>query len=140
MAGEGGAAPLQETGHAVAGASLARRWNLPDDLVCCILFHHHGLRILVHPQMKRSPVAAVALSALLPDQLRQHLSGLELLVKLQEKWPAFRLEELAKIVDEKQQALGLGVRNDFPLSRRCRPALGDASVYNDGTLNAAALR
>ncbi len=47
--------------HALAGASLARKWNLPDELVGCILFHHSGLRILAHPQLGRSPVAAVAL-------------------------------------------------------------------------------
>lgn len=33
--------------HALAGASLARRWHLPDDLVCCILFHHFGLTLRV---------------------------------------------------------------------------------------------
>src|SRR5437763_1739706 len=57
--------------HAVAGACLAHRWKLPDELVCCILFHHQGLEILAHPALGRSPVAAVALAALLPDQLRQ---------------------------------------------------------------------
>jgi HD-like signal output (HDOD) protein len=57
--------------HTLAGGCLASRWNLPDDLVCCILFHHQGLKILTDKQLGRTPVAAVALSALLPDQLRQ---------------------------------------------------------------------
>lgn len=35
-----------EWDHALAGACLAHRWNLPDELVCCILYHHSGLRIL----------------------------------------------------------------------------------------------
>jgi serine/threonine-protein kinase len=124
--------------HALAAACLAHRWHLPDDLVCCILFHHQGLRILIHPQLGRSAAAAVAISALLPDQLRQDYDGLEQLVKLEEKWPAFDLQELAATVDEKHTELGLGVRNDFPLSRRCRPVFGDEAVYCDGTLKAVA--
>jgi HD-like signal output (HDOD) protein len=112
--------------HALAGASLARKWNLPDELVGCILFHHFGLRILCHAQMGRSPVAAVAISALLPDQLRQHTGGLDLLLKLGEKWKAFDLLELAHRVDEQHAEMGLGVRNDFPLSRRCAPSTNSA--------------
>lgn len=106
--------------HAVAGASLAHRWKLPDELVCCILFHHTGLRILAHPDLKRTPAAAVALSALLPDQLRQQNNGLPLLIGLSEKWPAFELPRLIERVDEVQREIGLGVSNDFPLARRCR--------------------
>ncbi len=120
--------------HALAGACLARRWCLPDELVCCLLFHHRGLYALVDPQLKRTAVAAVALSALLPDQLRQDYKGLEQLKALEQKWPAFNLLELSEKVDELHVQLGLGVRNDFPLSRRCRPVLNSADVYNDGTL------
>jgi serine/threonine-protein kinase len=114
--------------HAVAGACLAHRWKLPDDLVCCILFHHQGLRALVDPRLARSPVGAVALSALLPDQMRQQMNGLEQLVLLQQKWPAFRLEELVQKVDAEHAASGLGVVNDFPLSRRCRQILASLAA------------
>jgi HD-like signal output (HDOD) protein len=124
--------------HALAAACLASRWQLPDELICCMLFHHAGLRILTHPQLGRSPVAAVALSAMLPDQLRQQHNGLDQLQALGTKWPAFNLEALAQAVDEKHAELGLGMKNDFPLSRRCRPAAGDAASYSDGTLTAAA--
>lgn len=120
--------------HALAGASLAHRWHLPDDLVCCILFHHQGLRILTHPQLGRSPAAAVALSALLPDQLRQHYSGLEQLRLLEGKWGAFSLDELAARVDELHEGLELGVRNDFPLLRRCHSVIDGETRWNDGTL------
>jgi serine/threonine-protein kinase len=109
--------------HALVGAILAQRWKLPDELVCCILFHHRGLRILADPQLGRSPVAAVALSALLPDQLRQHLTGLEQLVLLQEKWPAFNLTDLVETVDREHGGVDLGVDNAFPLSRRCKQVL-----------------
>ena len=118
--------------HALAGACLAHRWHLPDDLVCCILFHHHGLRLLAHPQLGRSAAAAVALSALLPDQLRQNFHGLEQLVLLEKKWPAFNIEKIAIRVDEMHSEMGLGVHNDFPLLRRCKPVL--ASDFSDGTL------
>jgi serine/threonine-protein kinase len=126
--------------HAQAGACLAYRWRLPDPLVCCILFHHAGLRVLTHPQLGRSPVAAVALSALLPDQLRQQYNGLEHLAMLEAKWPAFNLQALAETVDAKHAAMGIGVQNDFPLARRCRPVLGDAAACDDGTLKVFAVR
>ncbi len=126
--------------HALAGASLAQKWSLPDELVGCILFHHFGLRILAHPQLGRSPAAAVALSAMLPDQLRQHQNGLDLLLKLGDKWKAFDLAELAERVDEQHAEMDLGVQNDFPLSRRCSAAAKDsAESYNDGTLNSTAV-
>jgi serine/threonine-protein kinase len=109
--------------HALAGACLAHRWKLPDELVCCILLHHHGLHILADPDLSRTPVAAVVLSALLPDQLRQHYTGLEQLALLQQKWPAFDLRALVEIVDHEHPSAGMGVGNDFPLLRRCKPVL-----------------
>jgi hypothetical protein len=82
----------------------------------------------------RTAVAAVALSALLPDQLRQHYHGLDLLRKLETKWPAFQLEGLAEAVDTQHAAMSVGVHNDFPLSRRLK-CVGDApEAYQDGTL------
>src|SRR3984957_17509245 len=122
--------------HALAGACLAHRWNLPDELVCCILYHHSGLRILAHPQLGRTAVAAVALSAMLPEQLRQHFHGLELLSKLEQKWPAFHLEEIAQKVDQQHEDMNLGIRNDFPLSRRCGCVAGAPEAYQDGSLKA----
>ncbi len=109
--------------HATAAALLAHRWKLPDDLVCCLLFHHRGLHILADKQLGRSAVAAVALSGLLPDQLRQQYNGLEQLALLQQKWPAFQLCEIVEQVDREHGELGMGVNNDFPLSRRCKAAL-----------------
>ncbi len=126
--------------HALAGATLARKWNLPDELTACILFHHFGVQILAHPQLGRSPVAAVAIAAMLPDQLRQHAGGLDLLRKLSEKWKAFDLETLAQRVDEEHAEMGLGVQNDFPLTRRISPKTDDPTAsYNDGTLTPAAI-
>ncbi|HEY3963141.1 MAG TPA: HDOD domain-containing protein [Planctomycetaceae bacterium] len=110
--------------HAMAGACLARRWKLPDELVGCILFHHAGIEILSHPELGRTAVAAVALSALLPDQLRQCYQGLEQLVVVEQAWPALNLKAVAERVDAQHEATGMGVQNDFPLARRCR------SIFN----------
>jgi HD-like signal output (HDOD) protein len=120
--------------HALAGGCLAHCWNLPDELVCCILYQHSGVRILAHAQLGRTAVAAVALSALLPDQLRQHYHGLDLLRKLETKWPAFQLERLAQSVDEQQKAMRVGVHNDFPLSRRLQCQSDTPEAYQDGSL------
>jgi serine/threonine-protein kinase len=63
------------------------------------------------------------LSALLPDQLRQQFNGLEQLLLLQDKWPAFQLEALVNQVDQEHGEMGMGVNNDFPLARRCKATL-----------------
>ncbi|MBI1346343.1 HDOD domain-containing protein [bacterium] len=111
--------------HALAGASLAFRWKLPDELVCCILLHHRGLELLVDPKLGRTAAAAVAVAALLPDQLRQQYTGLEQLALLHQKWPAFSLVDLIEAVDKEHADLNMGVGNDFPLKRRCRQILDD---------------
>ncbi|MBI3864079.1 MAG: HDOD domain-containing protein [Planctomycetia bacterium] len=117
-----------EWDHAIAGACLARRWKLPDELVGCILFHHAGIEILSDPDLGRTAAAAVALSALLPDQLRQCYQGLEQLVVVEQAWPALNLKAVAETVDAQHEAAGLGVRNDFPLMRRCRTIFGQTPV------------
>ena len=127
---------LFEWDHARVAAALAHRWHLSDELVCCLLYQHHGLRVLADESLRRTSVAAVALSALLPDQLRQELHGLDQLRKLQEKWPGFDLERLAQTVDEQHEQSALGVRNDYPLLRRCQ-ALSGSERFADGTLSLA---
>lgn len=107
--------------HALVGACLARGWGLPGDLVCCILYHHAGLQILTDPKLGRTPVAASALSALLRDQFCLHDGGFALLAKLEQKWPAFRLERIAASVDRQYQEMGLGVvRHDSSLLQWCK--------------------
>jgi HD-like signal output (HDOD) protein len=113
-----------EWDHAMASACLACQWNLPDELVCCILYHHAGLRILSHPKLGRSPVAAAALAAMIPDPLHAH-RGMEQLAKLEAIWPDFKLETLAEAVDRQQEEAAVGVRNDFPLSRRVKALKGE---------------
>lgn len=124
--------------HAQLAAAMARRWGLPDDIVCCLLLHHKGLHVLADPVLKRTCVAAVAISALIPDQLRQCYAGLEQLILLKQKWSAFDFDALVEKVDEHHASTGLNVRNDFPLSRRCRPAM-DASEERGNEINSRVL-
>ena len=109
--------------HSYAGASLAHRWQLPEDLVCCILLHHRGLRLLSDPELNRTAATAVAISSLLPCQMRQNLRGLEMLHMLDQKWPDFNLPQLIEHVDNAIAEMNLGVKNAFPLARRCKPIL-----------------
>ena len=125
--------------HALAAACLALRGSLPDDLVCCLLLHHRGLPILEDAWLRRSPVAAGAMSALLPDQLRKDHSGRVQLHKPEEQWPAFYLAELTPRLEEEHERPGWGVHNAFRPSRRSRPALKLDEAYRDGTLNHAAV-
>jgi HD-like signal output (HDOD) protein len=129
-----------ELDHGLVGACLAHGWNLPDELVCCICYHHSGFHILTDPRMGRSPVAATALSALLPDQFCRQHRGLELLQKLETKWPAFNLEQLAESVDQQYVHMALGVRNDFPLLPRCKDLKKESSDPVAMSLEAAAAR
>ncbi len=117
--------------HAMAGACLAFQWNLPDEIVCCMLYHHAGLRILSHPKLGKTAVAAVALSALIPDALHTH-HGMQQLAKLETIWPDFNLERVAETVDHQQAEAAVGIRNDFPLARRVK-ALGAERAKAEGS-------
>jgi len=76
-------------------------WDFPDNLICCVLLHHHGLKLLRDKRLQKSAVAAVALSGLLPDTMDQEINGLDQLIRLDEAWPEFDLMTLAKRVDER---------------------------------------
>ncbi|MCA9069903.1 MAG: HDOD domain-containing protein, partial [Planctomycetaceae bacterium] len=87
--------------HALATGQLMVDWKFPDDLVCCVLYHHNGLDVLSNPQIGRSAVAAVAIAGLLPDFFHQVPQGLDRLIKLDTAWPAFQLaERLQRVADE----------------------------------------
>ncbi|MCA8988252.1 MAG: HDOD domain-containing protein [Planctomycetaceae bacterium] len=85
--------------HAVVAAHIAHQWAFPDDLVCCLHQHHLGLKVMLDPQLSKTVVVPVAISALLPDPLHQVPDGIPLLEKLEQAWPAFKLEGLAQKVE-----------------------------------------
>jgi serine/threonine-protein kinase len=84
--------------HALAAGQFMQNWHFPDDLICCVLYHHHGLDILSDPALGRTALGPVAIAGLLPDFFRQTADGLERLIKLDVAWPAFRLHERLKRV------------------------------------------
>ena len=96
------------------------------------------MQILTDPRLGRTPVAASALSAFLPDQFSLDDHGFELLSKLEQKWPAFRLEALAESVDRQHQEMGLGVRHDSSLLQWCKKLGQRASAPPARPLEAAA--
>ncbi|MBT4866834.1 MAG: HDOD domain-containing protein, partial [Planctomycetaceae bacterium] len=56
----------QKWDHAEAAAHVMLAWGFPDELVCCALLHHRGLKLLADKTLGRTPAAAVAVSALIP--------------------------------------------------------------------------
>jgi HD-like signal output (HDOD) protein len=84
--------------HAEAAARVMFSWGFPDDLVCCVLYHHHGLSILADRELRHSAAAAVALASLMPDPLRQAAHGMSHLQKLGEIWNAFDVQKFADAV------------------------------------------
>lgn len=105
--------------HAQATARLMATWGFPDDLICCVLFHHRDAEALDHEQLGRTPAAAVAVSALIPDSFRQVPDGLEQLIQLEQKWPAFDLFAIAQEVHEQFQELAPANHTHYPLIKRC---------------------
>ena len=119
-----GLAAFEQSGqgwtHALAGARLMCDWNFPDDLICCLLHHHRGLELLCDRELGRTAAAAVAVSSLVPDAMRQTPDGLEQLLQLEQVWPAFHLEEIATRVHEEFLAMTSGASHPFSLLHHCK--------------------
>lgn len=110
--------------HALAAAHIMVDWEFSDDLVCCILMHHTGLHILKDPVFRKTSVAAVAVSALMPDTLRQVPNGLEQLQLLDEVWSDFNLLDIAtEVTEEYQEATDTSGGNHITFLRHCERAL-----------------
>lgn len=109
--------------HAIAAAHLARRWNLPDELTCCVFYHHQIPEIVRHPQLGDSPCLPVAMSALLTGQMRQVSQGDQRLVDLDRTTDILDLQSVCETVDEQLQSMADGNRVQFPLARRFQSLL-----------------
>jgi len=53
--------------HAQAGAWTARKWGLPDALICCIGLHHLSIEEINAAGLDNTPVISVAVSSRLPE-------------------------------------------------------------------------
>jgi len=111
--------------HSMATSMLLRGWNFPPEVIYCTRMHHSGLEILKDEVVGTSAAAAVAIAALLPDQLQQEPTGLADLTRLESAWPSFNLHTLAEKVHEQFQELSPDINNPFPLHRRL-PKLEEA--------------
>lgn len=109
--------------HAEAAALVMHGWGFPDELICCVRLHHHGVKLLKDEKLKQTAAAAVAVSAFTPDPLQQTPGGMELLKRLGSAWPAFDLLALAEKVDRDFQELSPGGAYPFSLLKRVRKAL-----------------
>jgi len=112
--------------HAEAAARVMFIWGFPDELICCALLHHHGLKLLADRQLGRTSAPAVAVSALMLDAMRQVPNGLAQLVHLSEKWPTFDLLKIAETVDQEFREISPGTSNPFAFQRRCEKMLAGA--------------
>jgi serine/threonine-protein kinase len=117
----------QNWDHTEAAGHVMYAWGFPDELTCCTLLHHRGLKLLADKKLGRTPAAAVAVSALIPDALGQVANGMAQLVALDSKWPAFNLLAVAEQVDRDFQELSpVAGANPFSFLRHCRRALSAA--------------
>ncbi len=98
-------------------------WNFPDELICCVCLHHKGVSLLADEQLKNTCAAAVAVSSLIPDPLRQEADGLEQLIELDRSWDALELLPLAERIDAEFQDIAGESNNQFPFFRICQNAL-----------------
>lgn len=101
--------------HAEAAGHIMWDWGFPDDLLCTVALHHHGLPLLCDPVLGSSAAAATAVSALVPDSLGQVPDSFSQLLHLDSVWPAFKLPELAQRVANAFEGESNGQPHDFGL-------------------------
>lgn len=85
--------------HASVGAHVAHTWNMPEEFLCAILFHHRmdlTIRATTGDLFQLFPVT---IAALLPDQLNQVPRGVQRLREADEKSSVLRLDEMCQAVD-----------------------------------------
>lgn len=109
--------------HAQVGAHIADQWNFPDELICCILHHHHIATILRHPVLSLSTVIPVALSGLLPSQIGQVPHGAESLAQLHSAVDSFDLIRVSEVVDDELKTAAVGKVPGFLLTEQLLPLI-----------------
>ncbi|MEQ9407871.1 MAG: HDOD domain-containing protein [Fuerstiella sp.] len=99
--------------HAAAGAFIAQKWNMPDDLLCAVLYHHRMDFALQAADAELFNLFPITLAALLPDQLCQVPGGVKKLVDADNRSTIFQLDELCEVVDREFEQIAEG--HDRPL-------------------------
>jgi len=114
--------------HAQAAAQVMHAWEFPDELICCVYFHHAGLKILEDERLGQTSAAAVAISSLLPDSLRQETNGLARLIDLEGKWDEFKLLPIAETINDEFQEMASDARSHFTFLRLYQNAVKKMNV------------
>lgn len=109
--------------HANAAAQVMFCWGFPDDLICCVLLHHMGIKLLADRELRTTAAAAVAIAGFLPGPITQDPAGLARLRQLETRWEAFRLDEMAERVDEEFNAMSMGMQDHKTLLTQLRAAM-----------------
>lgn len=104
--------------HATLAACALLDWGCPDELICTVLLHHDGLKVLDDEQLRKSSVAAVAIASLFPDPLRQVPHGWQQLQTLRDTSCHFDWKEIAAQVDCRFKQTEKRSQNHISLQRR----------------------
>lgn len=102
--------------HAEAGALMAHRWHLPDDLLCSILLHHKIEEVLDPRSDHLFTLFPANVAAMLPDQLQQSPNGVRKLIDIDSKSAAIKLDEIATQVDSDLDVIAEGKQRPQPLA------------------------
>lgn len=99
--------------HAAVGAFVAHQWNMPEDLLSAILFHHRMDLTVQATEGDVCQLFPVALAGLLPEQLHQVPDGIQRLLDADAKSRVLRLDEMCDAVDSQLATIVGG--DDTPL-------------------------
>ena len=86
--------------HGLLAGQVLRNWNFADEIVASVCYHHDHQIILSDPELCRSPVAAVAISSLLPSAYTQEPNCISMFMQYQNAIPEFDFLEVATQLDE----------------------------------------
>ncbi len=122
--------------HAEAAAWMAKSWNLPDVLVCCLGLHHASRTALDEKGLGATAVEAVALSSALPGEIRPTDHEAKKLCAWVTKGMGLSASELASVLVETEasvrdtaRAFGLNLGDSWGLRGRLASMLsGDAAA------------
>lgn len=117
-------------GHAEAGAQVMHGWSMPDSIVCCLALHHRGASLLADEKLGASAAAAVAVSSLIPDAIRQIADGMDELMGLHRNWEVFDLQVIAQEVDEEFRELCPNASSSFSLLQATQKAFERENMAN----------
>lgn len=104
--------------HCAASANVMLDWSFPDELICTVYLHHHGLNLLTDSELGQTAASAVAVASLIPDPLRQDPDGLDQLLTLNDAWEEFKLFDLADQIDRELREESTAASNYLSLKNR----------------------